>query len=258
MSMSMTMSGDMIFLGVNTMSVGGTDTTVLSEVQVHATIVPLAGENQETNGSAQDEKQVEDAKEDEALGDANDIATIRDGEGDGVQKPEEVNIARQGVMVTTDVSTTSVSSAGPQRLEGKEEVGDGAEGVETPLVSSLSVGRAEVGNDPDPRKEDVEEDGRPAHATNKPKSYDDDGKGDDPEDVLCEKDLICSSVVDMKVLPDDVVGKTRGHCVVSDGTDEKGDGEEVVEDLLAIAWAETEEVVGEKADSEEASHSVKP
>jgi hypothetical protein len=41
-------------------------------------------------------------------------------------------------------------AACPEGLESKEEVGGGAEGVETPLVASSRVGGAEVRDDPSP------------------------------------------------------------------------------------------------------------
>jgi hypothetical protein len=44
---------------------------------------------------------------------------------------------------------------------------------------------------------------------------------------------------------DDRVGETRGHGKVGDGADEEGDGEEVVEDLLAVSGPEAQGVVDE-------------
>lgn len=88
---------------------------------------------------------------------------------------------------------------------------------------------------PDPSQEDVEEDGRPAHAADKPKSNNNDGEGDNPEDILSEEDLVRNGIAAVEMRRDDRPGESRGHGEIGDGADEKSDGEEVVEDLLAMA-----------------------
>jgi hypothetical protein len=97
---------------------------------------------------------------------------------------------------------------------------------------------------PNPGQEDVEENSRPAHTTDKPKSDDNDGESDDPEDVFSEKDLVRGGISGEEMRADDGVGESGGHGEVGDGTDEQGYGEEVVEDFLAVARPEAKDVVG--------------
>lgn len=52
------------------------DAAVLREVQVHAAIVPGAREEEEGSRGAKDKKEVENAKEDEALSDPQVVATV--------------------------------------------------------------------------------------------------------------------------------------------------------------------------------------
>lgn len=54
-------------------------------------------------------------------------------------------------MTHDDVEPQGGGSARPESLEGEEDVGDGAEGVETPLVDCARVGGAEVRDDPTTR-----------------------------------------------------------------------------------------------------------
>ena len=47
-------------------------------------------------------------------------------------------------MVAADLDAVGRGAARPYGLEGEEEVGDGAKGVESPLIPGSRVGRAEV------------------------------------------------------------------------------------------------------------------
>lgn len=98
---------------------------------------------------------------------------------------------------------------------------------------------------PDPGKEDVEQDGRPAHAADESQGDDENGEEDDPEDVLGEEDLVGQGGAPVKRCWDDRVAESRGHSKVRDGADEEGDGEEVVEDLLALSGTEAQGIVDE-------------
>lgn len=108
---------------------------------------------------------------------------------------------------------------------------------------------SDYGNVPDPRQEDVEEDGRPAHAAYKPKSDDDGGEGNDPEDILGKENLVRCSARNMKVGRNNRVRDARGHREVGDGSDKQSDGEDVVEDLFTVAGSEAQEVVGKLRDT---------
>lgn len=133
----------MPLLRVQTVPVGA-DTAVLGEVQLHAVVVPLASEKQEGEGGAGHEQEVKGAEEDEALGDADDVAAVRNGEGDRVQEPEEVDPADEHGVVAADLDAVGGGAADPHGLEGEEEVGDGAEGVEAPLIAGGRVSGAEI------------------------------------------------------------------------------------------------------------------
>jgi hypothetical protein len=133
---------DRSLFGVDTTS--GADTAILREVQVHTAIVPAAGEEQDSRSSTEQQKHIENTKEDEALGDTDDVAAVRDGKGDGVQEPEEVDEAGQDGVVAADLEAQGMGAAGEESLEGEEDVGKGAKGVESPLVTGGRVGRAEV------------------------------------------------------------------------------------------------------------------
>lgn len=80
----------------------GPDPAVLREGDVHPVVVPAAGQGQEGDGQDGDQEQVEDAEVDEAPRHADDVAAVRDAEGDGVVKPEEVRPGRQEGVVAAD------------------------------------------------------------------------------------------------------------------------------------------------------------
>lgn len=141
-------SNSVRLLRVHMAAVRSSHTSILSEVQVHAAIIPLSSEEEESEGSTEHEEDVEDAKEDDITRHTDDVTTIRDGKGDGVEEPPEVDVGGEHCMVTTNLDTIGGGTTTPQGLEGEEEVGNGAEGVESPLVASSCEGRAEVGDDP--------------------------------------------------------------------------------------------------------------
>lgn len=262
-------------LRVHTITIAAANPTVLREMKIHTAIVPPACEDEESNGRAAEQQQVQNTEKDHALGHADDVAAVGDGEGDGVEQPEEIDKAGEHGVVAADLDVVGAvavvvgrggvagglaegGAACPEGLESKEEVGGGAEGVETPFVASSRVGGAEVRDDPDPSKEDVEQDGRPAHTADESQGNDDNGEGNDPEDVLGEEDLVRQGGAPVERCWDDRVGETRGHGKVGDGADEEGDGEEVVEDLLAVSGPEAQGVVDEEGEGEDGHDGPEP
>ncbi|CAH0055280.1 unnamed protein product [Clonostachys solani] len=175
----------MPLFGVLTIPMGA-NAAILGEKQVYATIIPLASEKKEAEGDTTDEEEIKDAEEDEAL-------------GDRVQELEEVSIAGEHGVVTTNLDAVGGSAARLNGLEGEEES----------------------------------------------KSNNDNGEGDDLEDVLSKEDLVRRGVSTIEVYRDDGVGEPGGYGEVGDGADEQGYGEEVVKDFLAIARPETKGVVDE-------------
>lgn len=263
-------------LRVHTITEAAAKATILREMQVHTAIVPPAREDEEGNGRAAEQQEIQDTEEDQALGHADDVAAVGHGKGDGVEKPEKVDPAGEHGVVTADLDVVggavdAVVSGGarggglaeggaacPEGLEGEEEVGGRAEGVESPLIVCGRVGGAQVGDDPDPGKEDIEQDGRPAHAADKSQSKDDDGEGNDPEDVFGEEDLVRQGGAPVERCWDDGVGETRGHSEVGDSADEKSDGEEVMEYLLSMTRPEAEDVVDEEGEGEDGRDGPEP
>lgn len=89
-------------LGVHTVAIAAANATVLREVQVHTAIVPPAREDEESNGGAAEQHDVQDTEVDHALGHADDVAAVGDGKGDGVEQPDEVYEAGEHGVVAAD------------------------------------------------------------------------------------------------------------------------------------------------------------
>lgn len=123
-------------------------TTVLSEVQVHQTVVPATGEKHESDSKTWQEEEVEDAKVDSHLRDAHDVASVSDGPADGVEEPQEVEVPGEDGVVATDREATARGEAVHESRVGKEEVSQRAEGEEAPFVTSGRVSSGKIRDDP--------------------------------------------------------------------------------------------------------------
>ena len=88
---------------------------------------------------------------------------------------------------------------------------------------------------PCPRQEDVIHDRRPAHATNKAENDRGNGEGDDPVDVLGEEYGVSPGRATVEMRRDEGPAQIAGHGIVGDSAGEEADGEQVVEDALAVA-----------------------
>lgn len=88
-------------------------------------------------------------------------------------------------------------------------------------------------NLPSPCQCHIKEDSSPSNTTDEAQSNDHYREGHDPVDIFGKKDLT-GAVHRVVNLIDDIPGEVRGHGKVGDGADEQGDGEEVVEDPLAL------------------------
>lgn len=127
------------------------DAAKLRKRNVHAAIVPLARQEVERGRQHRGHEQVQDAKVDEAARDADDVAAVRDGEGDDVVEPQQVGPAGHGAVVAARGAKVAVrerAAALEEGVEGQEEPGEGAEGEEAPFVVGGCVGCEEVGEDP--------------------------------------------------------------------------------------------------------------
>lgn len=162
---------------------------VLSKVEVQGVVVPLPGQHEEEHGAEGDHENVQDAEEDEVRGDANLVAALRDTKGDGVEQPQEVEVAGENEVVARSTDALGADDALGEGRGGHGEIGDGAEDEETPLVDGRRIGGNEVADDPDPGEEDLPGDGGPGRVGYKSEEYVDDGERDDPVDVLVEEDL---------------------------------------------------------------------
>lgn len=238
--------------------VAGADTAVLGEVEVHAAIVPSAGKDEEGNRRTADKQKVENAKEDEALCGANDIGALGNGKSNWVQEPENVDVARKDAVVSANLDARRRVAATPKGLVSQNQIRKGAKGIEAPFVTRSRVGRAEVGNDPDPGQEDIEDNRRPANSTDQAKGNDDNGKGNDPEDVLGKEDLVRRRIASVEVRRNDRVCEARGHGKVADGAGEESNDEEIVKDPFVIARSEAEREADEKDRPEDTHNSPKP
>ncbi len=219
---------------------GDADAAVLGEGDVELAVVPVAREDEEGVGQNGHGEHVEDAEEDEAAGDGDLVAAVAETEGDGVQQPEQVLPAGEQQVVALDADAAGAGGALSQGASGQQDPGDGAKGIEAPLVVGGGEGRHEVGDDPSPRQEDVEDDGGPRDARQQAQRQDDGGERHDPVDVLAVEDLAGGTVVGDVGLADDQEAEIRGLGEVGDGADQEGDGVQVVEDLLAGAGDEGE------------------
>lgn len=162
---------------------------VLREVEVQGVIVPLPGQQQEEDGAAGNHENVQNTKEDEVRGDTDGVTTLRDTKCNRVQKPEEVEIPGEDPVVSLSAHALRPDTTLGERRRRHDEVGDGAEDEEAPLVDGRGVGRDEVADDPDPGEKDVPDDGGPGRVGDEAQEDIDDGEGDDPVDVLVKEDL---------------------------------------------------------------------
>lgn len=118
-------------------------------MQIQVVVIPLPAQEQERKRHDGQHEYIQNAVEDEALGDADDVASVGDGPRDGVQHPEEIEPAgEEGVVAVGRVEARGRGAAAPERLRGEEEPEGGAEGVEAPFVAGGRVGTDEIGDDP--------------------------------------------------------------------------------------------------------------
>lgn len=121
---------------------------VLGKVHVEVSIIPFSGQEQESKGKAGDQEKVENAKEDETLGGANAVTAIGQAPSDGIEEPEQIEVAGEKKVVSAGSEAASRSTAKVKSLDSEKKPGNGAPGEETPLVVGLSVCTAEVRDDP--------------------------------------------------------------------------------------------------------------
>lgn len=80
-------------------------TAILREVHVEHAVIPLPGQRQRRERQANNEEDVQNTEEDQALGDADDVAAVGNAKGNGVEQPEQVGIAREHEVVTAVVGS---------------------------------------------------------------------------------------------------------------------------------------------------------
>lgn len=223
--------------------VSASDAAVLGEVKVHGAIVPAAGEENEGEGENGDEEEIENAVPDEGTSDTEDVAAVREGPADNVHEPEEGNVAAEHGVVTARGAETGGGAAAVKDEGVHDEVQEGqqAKNEKSPFVVGVGEGGDQEADDPDPSEGNVEDDGGPRDAGYQAEGNNDDGERDYPVDVLGPVDLTRITAICLIHLFDDPVGEARSLGVVGDSTDKKGDGEEVVEDLLVVEGAEGKE-----------------
>jgi len=234
------------------------DTAILSEGNVETAIIPAAGEEDDSKGEADNQEQVENTKPDEGRGDTDNVAAIRQTPGNGINEPEEVGVAREHGVVPADADAGSAPHAVLEGRKSQEHVGENTKGEEAPLVVAAGVGGDEVGDDPDPGEEDVEEDGGPGDAGENTEGDDDGREGDNPEDILWPEDLTVDTVGSAVCLGDEIPAEIRGHAEVGDEADEGSDDEEVVEEALTGSGAELVGEESEESHTKDGGDGVKP
>lgn len=227
-----------MLLGVST---GNGDTTVLSEGNVEAVVVPAAAEEDKGIAESGDKDDVEDAKEDHALGDTNDVAAVRDTPGNGVEEPEKIGPAREHHVVAVDTDAVGRAAGAEQGLESEEHVGKSSESKEAPLVVGRNIGGDEIANDPNPREEDVEDDGGPRDAGEDAEGENGSRERDNPEDILGPEDLAGRTVgTDLVPLADHIPGEVSRHGKVCEGSHEVGNDPDVMPEAFTAAGLELE------------------
>lgn len=192
---------------------------VLREVEVQGVVVPLPGQQQEDNSAAGNHENVQNTKKDEVRRDANGVAALGDTKRDRVQKPEEVEVPGEDPVVSLGTHALRPDAALGKSRRRHDEVSDGAEDEEAPLVDGRGVGRDEVADDPDPGEEDVPDDGGPGRVGDEAQEDVDDGEGHDPVDILVEEDLPRSTRARGRALDHDGPAEVGGVGEVCDGAD---------------------------------------
>lgn len=209
------------------------DTAVLGESEAETVVVPAAREEKEREAGDDDEQDIEDTVPDEALGDTDQVAAISTSPSDGVEEPEQVDPAGEGRVVLRGVKTASVLGAIGKGVHGESKVGHCAESEETPLVVGAGVGADEVADDPDPREEDLVEDGGPRDTAQQAEGDDNNGEEDDPADILGPEDLANETLGDMVCLRHRRPAEISSLSEIDDTANQESRDEQVVEDLLA-------------------------
>lgn len=136
----------------------------MSEVKIQATIFQLRNQEQDRESEERHGEQIQDTDIDKARSDRDDIPAIIDAPCDGVQEPEEDEVAGEDEVGLGDVETLGGCEAAGEEGGGEEEVGEGAEDEEAPFVGCGYEGAGEPGGYPDPSQGDVEDDGCPGDA----------------------------------------------------------------------------------------------
>lgn len=238
---------------------GDGDTAVLSEGNVEAVVVPAAAEEDKGVAESCDENNIENTEEDHALGDTDDVTTVRDTPGNGVQEPEKVGPAREHHVVAVDTNAVGRAASTEHGLKGEEHVGEGSKGEEAPLVVGRNIGSNEIANDPDPGEEDVEDNGGPRDAGEDAESEDSSGERDNPKNILGPEDLAGRTMAtDLVRLGDNIPGEVSRHSKVGDGSHEVGDNPDVVPEAFTAAGLELESKKDESVECKNGSCSPEP
>lgn len=247
--------GTAVLLGVG--AIIATDSAVLGEVQVETAIVPPAGQGDGCEGNDGDEEEIEDTEINKHGRHANDVSTVADAEGDNVIEPEEVGPAGQKQIIPSDAGAGGARPAVSEGTDGQDKPGEGAKSEEAPLVVAGRERRDEIGDDPDPGQDDIVHDAGPGCGREQTQGDDDDWEGDHPENVLGPEDLSGEPVAPLGLL-DQTPGQVGSLGVVDDGTSQKGNGEEVMEDALAMAGPDGEDEEGQEGDDEDRGYCPEP
>ncbi len=156
------------------------NTAVLREVQIQAAVIPSRAKHNNAECQDRNEKHIQDTKEHEAISNGNLVPTIIKTVRNRVQKPEKHCPASKHGIVALDPQALGGQEAAVKEGSSKQEVGEGAVGVEAPLVVCSCHGAGEPGGDPGPGESDIECDGCPADAGDETKSDDERGPADKP------------------------------------------------------------------------------
>lgn len=199
-------------------------------------------------------QKVEDAVEDGLRVWRDDVATLGNTPGDGVQYPQECSegSAHEECALNILTEVPGVCARLPDQLVDDIDEGEVAESEVSPLVFGGDECADETGNDHDLVDNDGPKDGRPWHASGEHEVGQEERSGDDPIDVtnIVDGTVVSTDhgVVALVLYFDGGETEVRTHGEVGNGGNEDDCGSEVVENAIATLLAHAQADEGEARD----------
>jgi hypothetical protein len=209
--------------------------------------------------------QVENTVEDSLRVSRDDVATLTDTPGEGVQNPEKSGERATQGEAAADILAENVGMTATLPDEDPDDVEESkaAEGEVTPLVGATDEGTDETSDNHDLIDENDEEDGRPGQSGGQHQVEKKERGSDEPIDVADIEDLTVdtanlSHVGSLELNIDGGPAEVGSHGEVGDSSDHGNGSSNVVEDAVLTGLGHTETQEDEGRSSHDGADSPVP